>query len=53
MQPVELNTIQGGKEMKCSICGTSFKPENDNQDICDNCTPTVEGLSNGKGDENE
>ena len=37
--------------MKCSICGTYFKSENDEQDVCSNCLQAVTELTKGKGDD--
>lgn len=53
MQLEELNTIQGGKIMKCSICGTHFSPTLEGQDICDNCIHSLDELTNGKGDDKD
>ena len=49
----EQNTTQGGKNMKCSFCGKTFKPINEDQDVCSKCEPSVEELSNGKGDDED
>lgn len=51
-QLVELNTIQGGNNMKCSFCEKEFKPTGE-EDICPKCTGAVEELTNGKGDDED
>lgn len=39
--------------MKCEFCNIEFKPKNENQTVCENCFPSINELSNGKGDDNE
>ena len=53
MQLAEQNTTQGGNEMKCSFCGKTFKPLNEDQDVCSKCESSVEELSDGKGDDED
>ena len=53
MQPERLNIIQGGNIMKCSFCGVSFDPLEENQNICGDCAPAVDELTNGEGDDND
>lgn len=53
MQPAKPNTTRGGNKMKCSICGTKYKPLTEDQTVCEDCFETLEELSNGKGDDED
>lgn len=53
MQLDELNIIQGGRHMKCSICGVHFTPKTEEQNTCNDCIRSLEELTNGKGDDED
>lgn len=52
MQLGGLSIIQGGNGMKCSFCGKIFKTAYD-EDVCEDCTHSVDELTNGKGDDDD
>lgn len=53
MQLERLSIIQGGNIMKCSFCGATLKPLEEDQNVCADCVHSVDELTNGKGDDND
>ena len=39
--------------MKCQFCGKKYTSTDQDQEVCDDCMPSLEELSNGKGDDED